>query len=158
MQEIPIPVLVTPLRIDTVVEPTSRISMVLYTALVIVMLVLAWLAQLSLWQYVLILLVGVLAFGYITLSKPILLHLTQPPLEQRIDRHWQLLLRMGRGDELWQAGLIGAHRYPLLIHFDFMVTSPYQRELCITIFRDQVSLDDWRKLNILASILPNKTN
>lgn len=158
MQETSIIALTAPLRIDAKVSATSRISMLLYSALTLIMLVLAWLAQLSLWQYVLMMTISVLAFGYITLSKPIVLHLTQPPLDQRIDRHWQLLLRMGRGDELWQAGLIGAHRYPLLIHFDFIVTSPYQRTLSITIFRDQVSIDDWRKLNILASILPSKSN
>ncbi len=158
MQETSIIASTAALRIDTKVSATSRISMLLYIALTLTMLVLAWLAQLSLWQYILIMTISVFAFGYITLSKPIVLHLTQPPLDQRIDRHWQLLLRMGRGDELWQAGLIDAHRYPLLIHFDFMVTSPYQRTLSITIFRDQVSTDDWRKLNILASILPSQSN
>ncbi|WP_435979083.1 hypothetical protein [Psychrobacter sp. DM4] len=158
MQETSIIASTAELRIDTKVSATSRISMLLYIALTLTMLVLAWLAQLSLWQYILIMTISVFAFGYITLSKPIVLHLTQPPLDQRIDRHWQLLLRMGRGDELWQAGLIDAHRYPLLIHFDFMVTSPYQRTLSITIFRDQVSTDDWRKLNILASILPSQSN
>ncbi len=99
MQETSIIALTAPLRIDAKVSAASRISMLLYSALTLIMLVLAWLAQLSLWQYVLMMTISVLAFGYVTLSKPIVLHLTQPPLDQRIDRHWQLLLRMGRGDD-----------------------------------------------------------
>lgn len=142
------------LRIDTPVSLTSRMSTLIYISLVCVMSVLAWLAELSLWQYVLLLTIGVFVFGYVTLSKPILLHLTQPPVDQRVDRHWQLLLRTGRADELWQASLLSVHRYPLLIHLSFAVTTPYQRALTITIFHDQVSADQWRKLNMLACVLP----
>ena len=116
------------------------------------MVVLAWLASLLLWQYVLILIVTATVIIYLTLSRPILLHLSQPPLSHRIDQHWQLLLRTGRGDELWQAQLIVVSGYRWAISFEFNVIEPYQRSLSVTIFRDQVSPEQWRELNILARL------
>jgi hypothetical protein len=86
-----------------------------------------------------------------------LLHLTQPPINQRIDRNWQLLVRTGRGDELWQAGLAAVDPYPWIISFEFIIVEPYRRALSVTIFRDQVSPEQWRELNILANVTPTTT-
>ena len=140
------------LRIDAAIQPTSYLRLLLYSGLTTVMVVLAWLASLWLWQYVLILIVTAAVTIYLTLSRPILLHLSQPPLSQRIDQHWQLLLRTGRGDELWQAQLIAVSGYRWAISFEFNVIEPYQRSLSVTIFRDQVSPEQWRELNILARL------
>lgn len=145
------------LRIDTAVMPTSRLRVLLYGSLASAMLLLVSLASLSLWQYVLILIISATVVSYLALSRPILLHLSQPPLSQRIDRNWQLLVRTGRGDELWQAGLSAVHSYHWLITFDFIIVEPYQRALSVTIFRDQVSANEWRELSILANIIPTKT-
>ena len=140
------------LRIDTAIRPASYLRLLLYNGLTAVMVVLAWLASLLLWQYVLILIVTAAVIIYLTLSRPILLHLNQPPLSHRIDQHWQLLLRTGRGDELWQAQLSNVSRYRWAISFEFNVIEPYQRSLSVTIFRDQVSPEQWRELNILARL------
>ncbi|MGP5202653.1 hypothetical protein ACTXKB_07825 [Psychrobacter aquimaris] len=140
------------LRIDTAIQPASYLRLLLYSGLTAVMVVLAWLASLLLWQYVLILIVTAAVTIYLTLSRPILLHLSQPPLSQRIDQHWQILLRTGRGDELWLAQLIAVSRYRWAISFEFNVIEPRLRSLSVTIFRDQVSPEQWRELNILARV------
>ena len=140
------------LRIDTAIRPASYLRLLLYSGLTAVMVVLAWLASLLLWQYVLILIVTAAVIIYLTLSRPILRHLSQPPLSHRIDQHWQLLLRTGRGDELWQAQLIAVSGYRWAISFEFNVVEPYQRSLSVTIFRDQVSPEQWRELNALARL------
>lgn len=140
------------LRIDTAIQPASYLRLLFYSCLTAVMVVLAWLASLSLWQYVLILIVTAAVTIYLTLSRPILLHLSQPPLSQRIDQHWQLLLRTGRGDELWLAQLTAVSRYRWAISCEFNIIEPYQRSLSVTIFRDQVSSEQWRELNVLARV------
>ena len=140
------------LRIDTAIQPASYLRLLLYSGLTAVTVILAWLASLLLWQYVLILIVTAAVTIYLTLSRPILLHLSQPPLSQRIDQHWQLLLRTGRGDELWLAQLIAVSRYRWAISFEFNVIEPRLRSLSVTIFRDQVSPEQWRELNILARV------
>ena len=150
--------MITSLRIDTVIKPASYLRTLLYLGLALVMLGLAWLAALALWQYVLILIVTAAVVSYLALSRPILLHLTQPPIDQRIDQHWQLMIRTSRGDGLWQAQLLAVHHYHWAMSFDFMVTEPYQRLLSVTVFRDQVSLEQWRELNILANVSAVTTN
>lgn len=146
-----------PLRIDTAIQPASYLRLVLYIGLTSVMVVLAWLAALVLWQYVVILIVAAAVTIYLTLSRPILLHFSQPPLIQRVDRQWQLLMRTGRGDELWQAQLINVHRYQWAMSFDFTIVEPHRRPLSVTVFRDQVGADQWRELNVLASVSADKT-
>jgi len=146
------------LRIDTAMRPSSRLRRLLYISLASALILLAWLASLALWQYVLILVISVAVISYLALSRPMLLHLTQPPINQRIDRNWQLLMRTGRGDELWQAGLAAVDPYPWLISFEFIIVEPYyRRALSVTIFRDQVSPEQWRELNILANVTPTTT-
>lgn len=142
------------LRIDTPIRPPSHLRSALYATLIAVMGLLAWLAQLSLTQYVFLLIISAGVACYLALTRPILLHLSQPPLQHRVDQHWQLLIRTSRDDALWQAHVSELHRYPLFIHFKFSIIEPYQRGLSVTIFRDQVSADEWRKLNILATVIP----
>lgn len=144
------------LRIDTAVKPASYLRVILYASLASAMILLAWLASLSLWQYVLILVISAVIVSYLALSRPILLHISQPPLKQRIDENWQLLVRKARGDELWQARLSAVHCYQRLIVFNFVVVEPYQRAFSTTIFRDQVSAEQWRELNILVTVFPTK--
>lgn len=139
-------------RLDSTVAPTSHLRMLLYSGFGCVFVVLAWFAGLSLWHYVLLLLVCGGVLSYLALSKPILLHLSQPPLDQRLDQGWQILMRRSRGDELWQARLNCARRYMFFVHLSFEVTTPHQRSVSLTIFRDQVSDETWRQLNVLASI------
>ena len=147
---------VTSLRIDTTIQPASYLRLLLYIGLASVMIVLAWLASLALWQYVLILMVTAVVIGYLRLSRPIPLHISQPPLSQRTDKDWQLLIRTGRGDELWQAQLVAVHAYRWAISFEFTIVEPYQRSLSITVFRDQVGLEQWRELSVLANVSTTK--
>ncbi len=147
---------VTPLRIDTAIQPASYLRLMLYIGLTSVMVVLAWFAALALWQAVLVLIVAAAVTIYLTLSRPILLHFSQPPLSQRVDRQWQLLVRTGRGDELWQARLIAVHSYQWAMSFEFIIVEPYKRPLSVTVFRDQVSADQWRGLSILANVSGSK--
>ncbi|MBP2280130.1 hypothetical protein RCH20_000482 [Psychrobacter sp. PL15] len=145
------------LRIDTAIKQSSHLRLLLYGSLAGALLLLAWLASLFLWQYILLLIISIVIAGYLALSRPILLHLSQPPLHQRIDRNWQLLMRTKRSDELWQAGLATVHRYDSLINFKFIVVEPRQRTLSVTIFRDQVNTEQWRELQVLANVFPTKT-
>lgn len=140
------------LRIDTAIKPTSHLRRLLYVSLLSVLILLAWAADLYLWQYVIILLVTASAIVYLALSRPILLHLSQPPLSQQFDKGWLLLMRTGYGDALWQAELIEVYRYQTLIHFKFRIIEPYKKDWSATVFRDQMSIEQWRELNVLATV------
>lgn len=138
------------LRVDCAVKPDSCVRAWLYSSLALVMIMLSGLAQLWLWQYVLTLIIAAAVISYLALSKPILLHLSQPPLSKRVDIGWQLLMRTSRADELWQANLSATYHFPWLIHLKLNMTEPYRRPFTVMIFRDQVSAEEWRQLSILA--------
>ena len=144
--------LVTSLRIDTAIQPASYLRGLLYVSLAAIMIVLTWLAPLAFWQYLLIFIVSAAVASYLSISRPSILHLSQPPLDQRMDKQWQLLIQTSRGDELWQAQLLSTHYYQWAINLEFNIVEPYQRPLSITIFRDQVSPEEWRTLSVLANI------
>ena len=146
----------TSLRLDTAIKPVSYLQVLFYIALSGSIILLAMLASLSLWQYVLILIISVVVIGYLALSRPIILHISQPPLAKDIYRDWQLLIRTGRGDALWQAKLKAVTQSRWVICFEFNITEPYQRPLSIAIFRDQVNAEEWRKLTVLANMTANK--
>ena len=146
----------TSLRIDAPIQPVSYLRLLFYMLLASVMMILAGLAFLALWQYVLIFVVTVAAVSYLALSRPILLHLSQPPLDKSIYQHWQLLMRSSRGDALWQAQLTAVSNYQWVICFSFMIKEPYQRPLSVAVFRDQVSAEHWRQLTILAHSISYK--
>ncbi|WP_201509077.1 hypothetical protein [Psychrobacter alimentarius] len=145
------------LRIDTAIQPTSSLRFLLYGGLGSIMGLLAWLAPLFLWQYVFLLIVVTVVTVYLAFSRPIPLHFSQPPLSHRLDKHWQLLIRTSRGDELWQAQLVAVHGCRWAVSLEFIIVEPYRRPLAITIFRDQVSVNQWRELGVLANISTNKT-
>lgn len=147
----------TSLRIDAPIKPASYLRMLFYIVLASVMVILAGFASLALWQYVLIFVVTVAVVSYLALSRPILLHLSQPPLDKSVYRHWQLLMRSSRGDALWQAQLTAVSNYQWVICFSFMIKEPYQRPLSVVVFRDQVSAEHWRQLTILAHSISHKT-
>ncbi|MDN5733073.1 MAG: hypothetical protein L0H09_02225 [Psychrobacter sp.] len=149
--------LITALRIDTAIEPRSRLRLLLYLSLASIMIGLGLLASLALWQYVLVLVVTAAVVGYLTVSRPILLHLSQPPVSQRLDRHWQLLMRTAQGEGLWLANLQAIHRFEWALSFEFDIIEPYQRSLAVTVFRDQVSPEQWRELNVLANMSTGNT-
>ena len=146
----------TSLRLDTAIKPVSYLQILFYIALSGSIILLAMLASLSLWQYVLILIISVVVIGYLALSRPIILHISQPPLAKDIYRDWQLLIRTGRGDALWQAKLKAVTQSRWVICFEFNITEPYQRPLSVAIFRDQVNAEEWRKLTVLANMTANK--
>ena len=147
----------TSLRIDTPIKPASCLRLLFYMLLASVMVILAGLASLALWQYVLIFVVSVAVVSYLALSRPMLLHLSQPPLDKSVYQHWQLLMRSGRGDALWQAQLTTVTSYQWVICLSFIVIEPYQRHLSVTVFQDQVSTEHWRELTILANTISYKT-
>lgn len=144
------------LRIDTAVKSSSQLRALIYIGLTSAMILLSWLAELLLWQYVFILVISVAVVGYLVLSRPILLHLSQPPLYKQVSQEWQLLMRTGRGDELWLAKLNNIHRYHWLIVLEFITVEPFKRPLTVTVYRDQVSFEEWRQLNILANTVSEK--
>ena len=147
----------TSLRIDTAIKPISYLYLLFYMALSSIVMVLAALASLALWQYVVILLISAAVIGYLALSRPILLHLSQPPLDKSVYQDWQLLIRTNRGDALWQAKLNTVSQSHWVICFDFNIVEPYQRRFSVAIFRDQVSPEQWRELTILSNMIANKT-
>ena len=147
----------TSLRIDTPIKPASYLRLLFYMLLASVMIILAGLAFLALWQYVLIFLVTVAVVSYLALSRPILLHLSQPPLDKSVYQHWQLIMRTSHGDALWQAQLTAVINYQWVICFSFIIKEPYQRPLSVAVFRDQVSAEHWRQLTILAHSISHKT-
>ena len=146
----------TSLHLDTAIKPVSYLQILFYIALSSILILLAVLASLSLWQYVLILIVSVAVIGYLAFSRPIILHISQPPLGKDIYRDWQLLIRTGRGDALWQAQLKAVTQSRWVICFEFNITEPYRRPLSVAIFRDQVNAEEWRKLTVLANIMASK--
>ncbi len=146
------------LRIDTAVKPSSYLRLRLYATLVSIVIVLAWSAGLSLWHYVVILIVTAIVVSYLALSRPILLHLSQPPLSHSLNQGWQLLMRTSYGDALWQAELTEVHRYHTLIHLQFTVVEPYKKSWSVTVFRDQMSIEQWRELSILANVTHTQTS
>ena len=140
------------LRVDAAVKVSSHWRLLLYVTLFGALVLLTWFARLSLWQYIVILIMTALVISYLALSRPIVLHLSQPPLSQRLNQGWQLLMRTSRGDALWQAELITVQRYSLLIHLQFRVVEPYNKLLSVTVFRDQLSPLQWQALNVLATV------
>lgn len=144
------------LRIDTAIKTNSYLRALVYISLTVAMILLAWLVKLSLWQYVVILVISAAVFSYLALARPILLHLSQPPLYKPVHQDWQLLMRTGRGDELWRAELEDIQRYHWLITFTFITFEPFQRSVTVTVYRDQVSSTEWQQLNILANIVGKK--
>ena len=146
----------TSLRIDAPIKPASYLRMLFYIVLASVMVILAGFASLALWQYVLIFVVSAAVVSYLALSRPILLHLSQPPLDKSVYQHWQLLMRTSHGDALWQAQLTAVSNYQWVICFSFIIKEPYQRPLSVAVFRDQVSAEHWRQLTILAHSISHK--
>ena len=146
----------TSLRLDTAIKPVSYLQILFYIALSGSIILLAMLASLSLWHYVLILIISVAVIGYLALSRPIVLHISQPPLGKDIYRDWELLIRTGHGDALWQAQLKAVTQSRWVICFDFDIVEPYQRPLSIAIFRDQVNAEEWRKFTVLANMTASK--
>ena len=146
----------TSLRIDAPIQPTSYLRLLFYMLLASVMVILAGLASLALWQYVLIFVVSAAVVSYLALSRPILLHLSQPPLDKSVYQHWQLLMRTSHGDALWQAQLTAVSNYQWVICFSFIIKEPYLRPLSVAVFRDQVSAEHWRQLTILAHSISHK--
>lgn len=142
----------TSLRIDAAVKARSYLRLLIYITLIGTLILLALFAQLSLWQYLFVFIVTALVVSYLALSRPIVLHLSQPPLSQRLNQGWQLLMHTSRGDALWQAELISVQRYQLLIHLQFKVVEPRSKLLSITIFRDQMTPTQWQAINILATV------
>ena len=147
----------TSLRLDTAIKPMSYLQIIFHIALSGSIILLAMLASLSLWQYLLILIISVVVIIYLALSRPIILHISQPPLVKDIYRDWHLLIRTGRGDALWQAQLKAVTQSRWVICFDFDIVEPYQRPLSVAIFRDQVNAEEWRKLTVLANMMASKT-
>ena len=146
----------TSLRIDAPIQPASCLRLLFYMLLASVMVILTGLASMALWQYVLIFVVSVAVVSYLALSRPILMHLSQPPLDKSVYQHWQLLMRSSRGDALWQAQLTAVSNYQCVICFSFMIKEPYLRPLSVAVFRDQVSAEHWRQLTILAHSISHK--
>ena len=146
----------TSLRIDAPIQPTSYLRLLFYVLLASVMMILVGLAFLALWQYVLIFVVTVAVVSYLALLRPILLHLSQPPLDKSVYQHWQLLMRTSHGDALWQAQLTAVSNYQWIICFSFIIKEPYQRPLSVAVFRDQVSAEHWRQLTVLAHSISHK--
>ena len=146
------------LRIDTAIKPSSYLRLRLYVTLASILIVLAWSAGLALWHYVVILIMTAMVVSYLALSRPILLHLSQPPLSQSLDQGWQLLMRTSHGDALWQAELTEVHRYHTLVHLKFIVIEPYNKFWSVTVFRDQMNSEQWRELSVLAQVTHIQTS
>ncbi len=146
------------LRIDIPINPSRSLRLLLYIVLASFLIMLAGLANLLLWQYVFILIVTALVIIYLALSRPILLHISQPPVSQPLNQGWQLLMRTSRSDDLWQAQLVEVHRYQALIYLRFKVVEPYHKLCSVTVFRDQVSHTQWQELAILATVTHVQTS
>ena len=145
------------LRIDTAIKPMSYLQILFYMALSSIVILLAVFASLSIWQYVVVLIISAAIITYLALSRPIVLHLSQPPLNKNIYHDWQLLIRTGLGDALWQGQLTTVSHSRWVICFDFDIVEPYHRQLSVAIFRDQVNAEQWRKLTVLANMTTRKT-
>lgn len=144
--------LANPMRLDAPIMPSSRLRQLFYSGLLGLFLLLTWSAKLAIWQLGLVIAALFLIGGFIFLSKPTLLHLSQPPLHLNSRYDWQLLMATSRGDQLWQGDLVRVRATSWVVIADVRVIEPYQKSLTLTIFRDQVSAEDWRKLSILGQL------
>ena len=144
---------VSTLRIDAPLLPRSRIHAGLYASLGVIMLLLAWLAELSWLQYGALMIISEAVAFYVWLSKPVLCHLSQPPFSKRVTEDWQLLMQTARGEALWQAVLCRVDAGAWYVRLEFALIEPYQRPLSVTVFRDQLNADDWQKLCVLANVI-----
>lgn len=141
------------MRLDAPIAIKSRLRNLFFGGLLGLFLWLTWSAGLAIWQLALVGLVLILVSGFTVLSKPALLHLSQPPLHRNACYDWQLLMATAHGEQLWQADLLRVRSYFWVVIADFRVVEPYQKSLTITIYRDQVLAEDWRKLSIVGQVL-----
>lgn len=140
-------------RLDAAVFPSSRLQFIIVCSGIALFLLLSWSAKLSLWQFILVVAVSGLTFGYWWLSRPIVTQITQPPLHLNAHQGWQLMMATSRGDQLWHGELRQLRTYSWVVVADFAITEPYQRSLTLSIFRDQVAPEDWRRLIILSQLI-----
>ncbi|MBS9779283.1 MAG: hypothetical protein KGV51_01520 [Moraxellaceae bacterium] len=148
-------------RIDSQIDTVSlwhRVFAVLWLSLLLLVMLVA---QLAWWQWLIMLFVlGAVIYLYYQRDFEIV-HLTQPTGNSVKDIYsspWFVYACYDFDEEefedveCWQGYLTTSHvgRYLVVLAFD--IVEPFQRSLSVPIWRDQVSNDDWRKLQTLSRL------
>lgn len=139
------------MRIDTRIKAYSRYQIGIMIALLLVLIIFAWLASLTLWQYMLLAMVIVIAALGAAVSYRPLVGLTQPELIRPLQSQWQLVIATSQ-EQLWSAQLVQAQDYGIAVVLRFAVIHPRPRSLSCAIFCDQVSMQTWHQLKVLGQL------
>ena len=146
----------TCLRVDAAIHPSRYYRPVVTLGFLVVLWVLALLAGLLWWHYVLLL--AACAFTLYFLPSGLRIqHISQPPLNRPLTEHWQLLVQTSPRPIIWQAKLLSAQHYGKAVRLSFMCIEPKVRPLSLIIYVDQLSAADWYALSVLAYSAPQKS-
>lgn len=133
------------MKIDTAIYP-SFIQYVYWVSFFGVIVLVGLSLSFVWWQFVVLAILGAVVVAGIA-TKPVLKHLI-------IDhQHSQLLIRAGQKDELWQGVLNTAMCRQGYIQLQFAIDEPYVGVFNCCVFYDQMTADEWRKLNAMGRYL-----
>lgn len=141
------------LRVDAEIYPSRYYRPVMTLGFLLVLWLLALLAHLLWWQYVLLLIACVFALYFLQPGTRIQ-HISQPPLDRPLTDNWQLVVQTEPRPIIWQAKLLGAQHYGRAMRLRFMRVEPDVRPLSLILYADQVSAADWYALSVLAQSTP----
>lgn len=153
---------VNSLRVEAEISTFSAMRLVIYSVSALLVFVIAALAGLRLWQWLLLAMACIAIFKLITmhLSYPRVAHVTQPRLDRGLKDDWLLLVEPKRSasHQLWQAQLLRARDFGLLLVLEFRVKAfhgnvPKSKRVHLCIYQDQVTPQAWRQLKVLTNVV-----
>lgn len=144
-------------RIDEEILPTSQWRLLIVAFWLFLMLLVMGVSGLVWWQWLIMLVVTGLGTWYyrhnhISQRFPVA-HITQPPLDKLHRSPWFVYVDTKQDKlQLWQGYLnaMYVNRYLVILHFDIVEPLPNNRS--VTIWRDQVSEEGWRKLQVFGRL------
>lgn len=149
--------------LDANIKPNSGLAMVLFFCWLFSLFVIGMLAQLVWWQLGLLIFVSLSVLLLHKLRRIIPLHITQlddtkngfdPLTHQEIGWHIQLKQKQNHKQpvQLCQGKLIKTNDFGIMVFLSYQIIEPTKQQFGVTIWQDQVTNDDWRKLKILTRL------
>ena len=141
------------MRIQTPVRKISYWQIMLTTAYLLAIGLIALLASVAWWVLLLLLVISLVLIVVMSLYQSPLIHLTSPQLYHQKNKQqklWQLLFAKPKKDQLWEAKLIHCRDFGRCIQLSFMVTHPLSKTLHIVLWQDQIDSLSWRRLKVLS--------
>lgn len=149
-------------RLMTDVKRFSQWQCLYVMVYLLIMMALIMLTSLSWIGWVVVLISTGLGVFFIVKTRHVPLHMTAPR-EDDIEQQWQLLYKnqyknkhknnhaqtQQMGD-LWEAKLQHARTYRHFVQLTFWTTHPMPSLQTVIIWQDQIDIDAWRRLRVLA--------